>query len=152
VVFPVQQNPSPFAIPLRQVPFEATAAAVEEIASSSCLSLEEEIDRFRFEEEKRTPKKLVELSDSETEFDRLSTAHQPELTVVLVDTFSEEGEKMNPKKGSSLRGLIANRNKGATPTEIPKAQVSANLPPPLPPPSANLGLCANPDLKKKRPM
>ena len=48
-----------------------------------------------------------------------------------------------------MRGLIANRNKGATPTKVPKAQVYANLP--LPPPT-DLGLRINPDLKKKRPI
>jgi len=48
-----------------------------------------------------------------------------------------------------LRGLIANRNKGATLTKVPKAQVSANLP--LPPPT-DLGLRINPDLKKKIPI
>ena len=121
MVLPIQQNPPLFTIPLWQVPFEAAATVAEEIASSSRLSLEEEIVRFRFVEEKRTPEKLVELSDSETEFDRLSTAHQPKLTVVLVDTSPEEGEEMDSKKRSSLRGLIANRNKGVTLTEIPKA-------------------------------
>ena len=120
VVLPIQRNPLPFAIPLQQVPYEAAAAVAEEIAFSSCLSLEEEIDRFRFAEEKRTPEKLVKLSDSETEFDKLSMAHQPEQTVALVDTSSEEGENIDQKKRPSLRGLIANRNKGATLTKIPK--------------------------------
>ena len=54
-----------------------------------------------------------------------------------------------------MRGFIANKNKGATLLEVPKAQTSANLPlPPLPsppPPSADLGLRVNPDPKKKRP-
>ena len=93
----------------------------------------------------------MELSDFETESDRLSTAHEPKLMVALVNTSSEEGKEMDPKKRSSLRGLIANRNKGATSTETPKAQVSANLLPP-PPSLADLGLRSNPDLKKKRPM
>ena len=78
MVLPVQRNPSPFVIPLQQVPFEAVVIATEEIASSSRLSLEEEIDRFCFAEEERTPEKPMELLDSETESDRLSTAHHPE--------------------------------------------------------------------------
>ena len=48
---------------------------MEGIASSSHLSLEEEIDRFNFTEEERTPERPVEILDSETESDKLSTAH-----------------------------------------------------------------------------
>ena len=63
----------------------------------------------------------MKLSDFENKSDRLSMVHQPKLTVALVNTSFEEGEEMDPKKRSSLRGLIANRNKGVTLTEIPKA-------------------------------
>ena len=58
---------------------------------------------------------------------------------------------MDLKKRSSLRGLIANRGKEATPPEAPKTQTFANLPLPPPPPLANQGSGVNPDLKKKRP-
>ena len=58
---------------------------------------------------------------------------------------------MDLKKRPSLRGLMANRGKGATPPEAPKTQTSANLPPPLPPPSIDQDPCVNPDLKNKRP-
>ena len=74
MVLPAQQNPLQFAIPLQQVPL-AAVAATEGIASSSHLSLEEEIDRFHFAEEERTPERPVEILDFETESDRLSTAH-----------------------------------------------------------------------------
>ena len=94
MVLHVQQNPPQFTIPLRQVLFEAVAAA-EEIASSLHLSLKEEIDRFHFVEEERTLEKPMELSDSEIESDRLSIAHQPEQTVALVDTSFKEGENMD---------------------------------------------------------
>ena len=52
VVLPIRQNLPSLAIPLQQVPLKvaAAAAAREEIASSR-LSLEDEIDRFHFEEE-----------------------------------------------------------------------------------------------------
>ena len=119
MVLPTQQNPPQFAIPLQQVQF-ATVAAVEGIAFSSHLSLEEEIDRFHFVEEERKLKRPVEILDSKIEFDRLSTAHQPGQTAALVETSSEEAEIMDLKKRSSLRGLIANRGKGATPPEAPK--------------------------------
>jgi len=76
VVLPAQPNPSPFAIPLQQVPPIAVQVA-EGIASSSHLSLEEEIDKFQFAEKERTPEMLVEILGSEIESDRLSTAHRP---------------------------------------------------------------------------
>ena len=58
---------------------------------------------------------------------------------------------MDLKKRPSLRGLMANRGKGVTPLEAPKAETSANLPPPPPLPPINQGLHVNPDLKKKKP-
>ena len=114
------------------------------------MSLEEEIDKFQFSEE-RTPKRLVEILDYETESDRLSTAHQPGQIVIFVETSFEEAEIIDLKKRLSLRGLMANRGKGATPPEAPKTQTSANLPPPPPLPPVDQGPCVNPDPKKKRP-
>ena len=73
MVLPAQLNPLQFVVPLQQVPLVAVLVA-EGVASSSYLSLEEEIDRFQFAKE-RTPKRLVEISDFETKSDRLSTAH-----------------------------------------------------------------------------
>ena len=137
-------------IPLQQVSFAAVAVA-EEIASPLHLSLKEEIDRFHFVEEERTLERPVELSDPETKSDKLSTAHQPGQTIALVETSSKEAENMDLKKRPSLRGLIANRNKGATPPEVSKTQTSANLPFPPPPSLADLGPRVNPDPKKKRP-
>ena len=93
----------------------------------------------------------MEILDSETESDRLSTAHQPRQTVAFVETSSEEVEIMDLKKRPSLRGLMANRGKGVTPLEAPKAETSANLPPPPPFPPINQGMRVNPDPKKKRP-
>ena len=119
MVLPAQQNPPQFVILLQQVPF-ATIAAAEEIASSSHLSLEEEIDRLHFAKEERTSERPVELLNSEIESDRLSIAHQPRQTIALVETSFEEAENMDLKKRPSLRGLIANRNKGATPPEVSK--------------------------------
>ena len=43
----IHQIPHSLVIPLQQIPFEAIVVAEEEIASSQ-LSLEEEIDQFRF--------------------------------------------------------------------------------------------------------
>ena len=150
MVLPAQLNPSQFAIPVQQVPL-ATILVAEGIASSSHLSLEEEIDKFQFTEEERTPERPVEILDSETESDRLSTAHQPGQTAAFVETSFEKAEIMDLKKRPSLRGLIANKGKGATPPEAPKTQTSANLPLPPPLPPVDQGPRVNSYPKKKRP-
>ena len=56
---------------------------------------------------------------------------------------------MDSKKRPSLKGLIANRNKGGTSKDVPRTQIPTNLPSP-PPPPADLGLHAAQDLKKTR--
>ena len=70
----VQQILPPFIIPLRQVPLEAPVAAEKEIASSQ-LSLEKEIDQFRFVEDVGPSEKPVDISDSETESVNISSVH-----------------------------------------------------------------------------
>ena len=89
---PVQQIPPPLIIPLQQVPLEASAAAEEEIASSR-LSLEEEIDQFRFVEDVRPSEKLVDILDSEIEFVNLSFVHPKHLIITRVDSESKEEEE-----------------------------------------------------------
>ena len=150
VVLLAQLNPPQLVVPLQQVPLVAVPVA-EGVASSSHLSFEDEIDRFQFVEE-RTPERLVEILNSETEFDRLSTAHQPGQAVAFIETSSEEVEAMDLKKRPSLRGLMASRGKGATPLEAPKVQTLINLPPPPPLPLVDQGLRPNLDPKKKRPI
>ena len=93
----------------------------------------------------------MEILDSETKSDKLSIAHQPRQIVAFVEISSKEAEAMDLKKRSSLRGLMANRGKGATLSEALKTQTPSNLPPPHLPP-VDQGLCANLDLKKKRPI
>ena len=95
----------------------------------------------------------MELLDSKHEFDRFSTTHSPKLVVARVDTCSEvEEEGMDLKPRTSLKGLMANRNKGSTSKEAPKTQVPPNLPPPPLSLPADLRLKANPNLRKKRPV
>ena len=93
----------------------------------------------------------MEILDSETKSDKLSIAHQPRQIVAFVEISSKEAEAMDLKKRSSLRGLMANRGKGATPPEAPKTQTSSNLPPPPSLPPVDQGPRVNPDPKKKRP-
>jgi len=58
---------------------------------------------------------------------------------------------MDLKQRTSLKGLMANRNKGQTSKEALKTQVAPNLPlPPLSLP-ADLKPKAVPNLRKKRP-
>ena len=51
---------------------------------------------------------------------------------------------LNPRKG--LSDLMAERNKGSTSKEAPKAQLPLTLPPP---PTTTVGLLPNLHLKKK---
>ena len=136
----------PFAAqPLQQVPLGQ--AIVEEGATSSS-SLEEEIDRFQFEE------KAIVISEAEEEADEYSCVQTPAQIVTYVGDSSDEEEEMAPKTGPSLRDLMKNRNKASSPQDKNKSKPPVNPPPPLPlpPPQlpADLGLKPNLDLRRKR--
>ena len=62
----------------------------------------------------------------------------------------EEGMDLKPRP--SLKGLLANRNKGSTSKEVPKTQVPPSLPLPPSLPPTDPGLKAIPNLRKKRPI
>ena len=94
----------------------------------------------------------MEISNSQTESNKLSTAHQPGQAVAFIEMSSEEAEAMDLKKRSSLRGLMVIRGKGATSPEASKVQTPVNLPPPPPLPLIDQGLHPNLDPKKKRPI
>ena len=87
---------------------------MREETASSHLSVEEELDQFRLEEEnEKQGAPVIHISDVEKEFDRLSGVRTPGLIVAhVVDSYEEEEEEMalNPTKG--LRDLMARRNKG----------------------------------------
>ena len=122
--------------------------AVEEEIASSWLSLEDEINQFRFVEDVGPSEKPVDISDSETEYVNISSVHPKQLIVTQVDSESEEEEEqMDPKKRPGLKGLLASRNKGGSSKEAPKTQHPV-IPPP--PPSTNLSLLAMPNLKKRK--
>ena len=75
----------------------------------------------------------MEFSNSKHEFDRFFTAHSLKLIVARVDTSSKvEEEGMGLKPRISIKGLLANRNKGSTSKEISKTQVPPSFPPPPP--------------------
>ena len=92
VKLPIQQIPSPFVIPLQQVPLEVPVATKEKITSSR-LSLEEEIDQFRFVEDVGPSEKPVDISDFETESVNLSSVHPKQLVITWIDLESEEEEE-----------------------------------------------------------
>ena len=133
---------------MQQVPLEALVAAEEKIAFSR-LSLEEEIDQFRFVEDVGPSEKPIDISDFETESVNISSVHPKQLIITQVDSKSEEEEEqMDQKKRPGLKSLLASRNKGGSSKEAPKTQPRAI---PVPPPPTELGLLAMPNLKKRRP-
>ena len=94
----------PFAAqPLQQVPL-GEAIIGEGIASSS--SLEQEIDRFKFEEEG-----TILISEAEKGIDKHSCVQTPAQVVTYIADTSDEEEEMAPKTGQSLKELMKNRNK-----------------------------------------
>ena len=98
---------------MQQVPLEASVATTEEEIASSRLSLEEEIDQFRFVEDVRPSKKPVDIFDSETDFVDISSVHPRQLVITQIDSESEEEEdQMDQKKRPGLRGLLAKNKRG----------------------------------------
>ena len=131
----------PFAAqPLQQVPLRQ---AVVEEGTASSSSLEEEINRFRFEEE------AIVISEAKEEADEYSCIQTPAPIITYVgDSLDNEEEDMAPKTGPSLRELMKGRNKTPSPQEKSKSKPPVNPPPPQLP--TDLGLKPNPDLRRKR--
>ena len=98
----------PFAAePLQQLPL-GEAIIGEGTASSS--SLEQEIDRFKFEEEE-----TILISEAEEGADEHSCMQTPAQVVTFIADTSNEEETMAPKTGPSLRELMKSRNKAPSP-------------------------------------
>ena len=120
------------------------AVVKEEAASSS--SLEEEIDKFRFEEE------AIDISEAKEETDEYPCVQTlaPIITYVE-DSSGNEEEEMAPKTGPSLRELMKGRNKVPFAQEASKSKPPVNPPPPPPPQlPTDLRLKPNPELRRKR--
>ena len=100
--------------PLHQVLPEASATTGEEIASLNSL-LEEEIDKFLFEEEETEGVQVIPILDAEGKSDRHSSAHAPILVVAHADKSSEEEEdEMALNRGG---GGVGQRPKGVAGSE-----------------------------------
>ena len=81
----------------------------------SCLSLEEEIDKFHFEEEQNLRAPLICISDTEGESDRSSSVHNPYLILARPDDLDKEEDSMALNNGNrNLRDLMAAREKEST--------------------------------------
>ena len=144
---PPVDHPIPQGIPLAAQPFQQVplgqAVAEEGIASSS--SLEEEIDKFRFEEE------AIVISEAEEETDEYSCIQTLALIITYVeDSLDNEEEEMTPKTGQSSRELIKGRNKAPSPQEANKSKPPVNRPPPPPQVPTDLRLKPIPELRRKR--
>ena len=140
---PIPQRIPLVAQPLQQVPL-GEAIIREGTASSS--SLEQEIDRFQFEEE------TILVSEAEEGADEHSCVQTPAQVVTYIADTSDEEETMAPKTGPSLKELMKNRNKVPSPQDKNKSKLLVNPPPPPPQIPADLGLKPNPDLRRKRPL
>ena len=141
---PIPQGILFAAQPLQQVPLEE---AIIGEGTSSSSSLEQEIDRFKFEEEE-----TILISEAEEGADEHSCVQTPAQVVTFIADTSDEEEAMAPKTGPSLRELMKSRNKVSSPKDKNKSKPPINPPPPPPQIPANLGLKPNPNLRKKRPM
>ena len=118
------------------------AQAVAEEGTASSSFLEEEINRFRFEEE------VIVISKAKEEADKYSCVQTPAPIITYMgDSSDNEEEDMAPKTGPSLRELMKGRNKAPSPQEKSKSKPLMNPPPQLP---TDLGLKPNPDLRRKR--
>ena len=77
--------------------------------------LEEEIDKFQFEEEETRVKAII-ISEAEEETDEYLCIQTPAPIVTYVeDSLDSEAEEMAPKPNQSLRELMKARNKVTSP-------------------------------------
>ena len=130
---PLVDHPIPQGIPLAAQPFQQVplGQAVAEEGTASSSSLEEEIDKFQFEEEETQVEAIV-ISEAKEETDEYSCIQTPPPIVTYVEDSSDnEAQEMAPKPSPSLRELMKARNKAPSPQEANKSKPPVN---PLPPP------------------
>ena len=137
---PIPQGIPIVVQPLQEVPL-GEAIIREETASSA--SLEQEIDRFQFEEE------TILVSRAKEGVDEHSCVQTPAQVVTYIADTSDE-EEMAPKTSPSLKELMKNRNKAPSPQDKHKSKPPVNPPSPPPQVPADLELKPNPDLRRKR--
>lgn len=80
-------------LPSHRAPLEA--AILREGTTSSCLSLEAEIDQFKLVEHKEVQgEPMIQVSDLEDELDRSSVVRSPRLIVARLGSTLEEEDDM----------------------------------------------------------
>ena len=116
---PPVDHPIPHSVPLAAPPIQQVplgVAVAKERVACFFSSLEEEIDKFQFEEEKTQGVEVIFISEAEEERDKYSCVQVPAPVITYVeDSSDEEVEKMAPKPDKSLRELMKGRNKVSTP-------------------------------------
>ena len=95
--------------------------------TTSSSSLEQEIDRFKFEEEE-----TILISEAKKGADEHSCVQTSAQVITFIVDTSDEEEAMAPKTGPSLRELMKSRNKAPSPKDKNKSKPPANPPPPPP--------------------
>ena len=124
--------------------------AVAEKGIASSTSLEEEIDKFQFEEEETQGVEAIVISKAEERTDEYSCIQTPTPIITYVEDSSDnEAKEMAQKTGKSLRELMKGRNMAPIPQETNKSKPPVNPPPPPPQLPADLGLKPNPKLRRK---
>ena len=91
---PIPQGIAIVAHPLQEVPL---GEAILREGTTSFSSLEQEIDRFKFEEE------TILVSEAEERADEHSCVQTPAQVVMYIANTSDEEEEMAPKTGPSLK-------------------------------------------------
>ena len=120
---PIPQGIPIVTQPLQEVPL---GEVIFKEGRASFSSLEQEIDRFQFEEE------TILVSETEEGVNEHSCVQTPlQVVTYIADTLDEEKE-MAPKTGPSLKELMRNRNKAPSPQDKNKSKHPANPPPPPP--------------------
>ena len=109
-------------LPLQRILPEVAPAPEEEIALSR-QSLDEEIEKFHFEEEENLRLPLVTILDAEDEIHRHSIVDAFVLVIAYPNSSSEEEEDgMALNKGNkSLKELMASRGKASASQEALKS-------------------------------
>ena len=108
---PPVDHPIPQGIPLAAEPLHEVplGEAILQEGTASSSSLEQEIDKFRFEEE------TVLISEAEEGADEQSCVQTPAQAITYIANTSDKEEDMAPKTGPTLKELMRNRNKVPSP-------------------------------------
>ena len=128
---PIPQGVPLAAQPIQQVPL-GVAVAEERVAFSSS-SLEEEIDKFQFEEKETQGVEAIFISKSKEETNEYSCVQAPAPVITYFeDSLNTKVEEMAPKSSQSLRELMRGKNKVSTPPEVNKFKPPVNPSPSFP--------------------